>query len=238
MVEHHSPIAGWYDDPHRALHLRWWDGAMWTAHTRPKPVSSAAEPATEAGVATGVGSAASTTDVTGTTGATSVIAEPTLATPYAYSAPYSWSPSAPAAPPSEPTVVEHIPERSTTPASWALALTPLVVVLAELAAVALTGFESTPLLWIVGAAVIPILWLVVWVRRDRVTLHEWGHLRRPAWGWAFLGDVGYLTARTVILHRVARRSWWPLVLNLGLITLLINVGLFTPIFGVFGTIVL
>jgi len=223
MSEHHSPVAGWYDDPERALHLRWWDGAKWTTHTRAKQI--VAEPAAALPTATGPT-------------ATSTLAEPTATMPYGFSAPYSWSPSAPApasAPPA-PTVVDHTPERSLTFASWALAGTPLITTLAHLAAAVLTGVESTPLIWVIGAGIIPILWLIIWVRRDRITLYEWGHVRRAHWGWVFLGAVGYLTARAIVVRRMTRAGWWPLIVNLGLIAVLVNVGLFTPVFGVLRTI--
>lgn len=131
------------------------------------------------------------------------------------------------------TSIDYTPERTTTPAAWALAFTPLVTVAAQTAAVVLSGFESTPWIWIVGAAVIPVLWIIIWVRRDRITLHEWGHLRRAHWGWAFLGALGYLVARTVVVRQQASgRGWWPLVVNLALIALLVNVGIFTPALGV------
>jgi hypothetical protein len=29
------PPPGWYPDPHGAPHMRWWDGAQWTAHVGP-----------------------------------------------------------------------------------------------------------------------------------------------------------------------------------------------------------
>jgi hypothetical protein len=29
------PVAGWYADPATPSRLRWWDGAMWTAHVHP-----------------------------------------------------------------------------------------------------------------------------------------------------------------------------------------------------------
>lgn len=251
MSESHAPVAGWYDDPEMALRLRWWDGLRWTTHTRPKPVVAHAP--TEQAIAQATG--AVSTVATGST----VIAEPVADEPYGYSAPYSWSPgSAAATTPTSPVVgspasvpiaptggalhpselwntagssIDYAPERTTTPAAWALAMTPLVTVLAQSAAVVLSGFESTPLIWIIGAAIIPVLWIIIWVRRDRITLHEWGHLRRAHWGWAFLGALGYLTARTIVVRRQsAGRGWWPLLTNLTITAVLVNVGLFTPVY--------
>lgn len=253
MTDSNSPVAGWYDDPEMALRLRWWDGARWTHHSRPKTIAVAAA----------------------STGST-VIAEPAAEEPYGFSAPYSWSPgsattatpssapgSAPAAMSASTPVspvspvstaeplgtygararrpdelwnttassIDYVPERTTTPAAWALAFTPLVTVAAQSAAIVLSGFESTPAIWIIGATIIPVLWIVMWVRRDRITLHEWGHLRRAHWGWAFLGALGYLTARTIVVRRqAAGRGWWPLLTNLALTAVLVNVGLFTPVY--------
>jgi hypothetical protein len=225
MSDQYSPEAGWYDDPERALMLRWWDGVRWTTHTRAKPV-------VEQPVAAAAWADMSSADALAVPGAT---------VPYTYSAPYSWSPAMPSA--AEPIdgstaglttqSYAYVPERSNTPAAWALAVTPVVTVLAQAAALVLSGFESTSVVWVIGASLIPILWLIIWVRRDRITLHEWGHLRRAHWGWAFLGDVGYLTARTFVVRRQALGTgWWPLVLNLSLIALFVNIGLFTPVFGV------
>lgn len=134
--------------------------------------------------------------------------------------------------------MDYTPERTTTPAAWALAFTPLVTVLAQAAAVVLSGFESTPWVWVAGAAIIPVLWIIMWVRRDRNTLYEWGHLQRAHWAWAFLTEVGYLSARTIVVRRQSQgKGWWPLLVNLLLIAVLVNVGIFTPVVGmVFGGI--
>lgn len=247
MTDAHSPVAGWYDDPEMALRLRWWDGVRWTTHTRPKPVvEHPAEQWITGRSATSPASAAAPS--TGTT----TIAEPGAVDPYAYSAPYSWSPGSVDAPAAQPlgtygartrtpdeiwntraSSIDYVPERSTTPAAWALAFTPVVTVLAQTAAVVLTGLESTPWIWLVGAALIPVLWIIIWVRRDRITLDEWGHLRRAHWGWAFLTEVGYLTARTIVVRRQAGgRGWWPLVVNLLVIAVLVNIGIFTPVVGI------
>lgn len=234
MSELQQPVEGWYDDPDIALRLRWWDGTRWTNHTRPKPVID---------------------DTPEDLTPDPLVAEPLVAMPYGFSAPASFSPgSAPMtfSPGSAPEAlgsygsrtrnpdelwntsigsIEYAPERSTTLAAWALAVTPVVTVIAQAAAVVLTGFESTPIIWIIGATIIPVLWIIMWVRRDRITLHEWGHLRRAHWGWAFLGALGYLTARTiVVLRQTGGRGWWPLLLNLALTAVLVNVGLFTPVY--------
>ncbi len=240
MTDAHSPAAGWYDDPEMALRLRWWDGVRWTTHTRPKPV---VEQATDASGALAVPSAA----------------EPySYSAPYSWSpGSVGVTPASPLAPASVDAPVQplgtygarsrtpdeiwntrsrsmdYAPERTSTPAVWALAFTPLVTVLAQLAAVFLSGVESTPWIWLVGAAIIPVLWIIIWVRRDRIALHEGGHLARAHWGWAFLTEVGYLTARTIVVRRqAAGRGWWPLVVNLLLIAVLINVGIFTPVVGI------
>ncbi len=270
MTDAHSPTAGWYDDPDMALRLRWWDGARWTTHTRPKPVVE--HPAEEAMMRRSASSVGSAPDAAAA--GSTVIAQPATATPYAYSAPYSWSPgsagitpvspivpSAPGSAPDEPNQplgtygfrtrtpdelwntrsasMDYTPERTTTPASWALAVTPLVTALSQSAVAVLGGFDSTPWIWIVGAALIPVFWIIMWVRRDRITLYEWGHLKRAHWAWAFLGSLGYLAARTVVVRRQAKgRGWWPLVVNLALIAVLVNVGLFTPVLGVLRTGVL
>ncbi len=240
MTDAHSPVAGWYDDPEMALRLRWWDGVRWTTHTRAKRVVE--QPADPSG-ALAVPSAA---EPYGYSAPYSWSPGSVGATPASPVAPAS--PAAPAQPlgtygartrrPDEVwntrgSSIDYAPERWTTPASWALAITPLITVLSQAAAVVLSGFESTPWIWLAGAAIIPVLWIIIWVRRDRLTLDEWGHLERAHWGWAFLTEVGYLTARTIVVRRQTRgHGWAPLVMNLLSIAVLINVGIFTPVVGI------
>jgi len=262
MTDAHSPAAGWYDDPEMALRLRWWDGARWTTHTRPKPViEHPAEQAITGRSALSPASAAA--PATGMIPGTATIAEPTGSDPYAYSAPYSWSPGSVDTPGSSPAAsaatpgtstfgtrgssartpdeiwntrassIDYTPERSTTSAAWALAFTPVVTVLSQTAVFALTSLGPTPWVWLVGAAIMPVLWIIIWVRRDRIALYEWGHLQRAHWGWAFLTEVGYLTARTLIVRRQSGgRGWAPLLVNLLIIAVLVNVGIFTPVIGI------
>ncbi|WP_439565078.1 DUF2510 domain-containing protein [Microcella sp.] len=255
MTEQHAPVAGWYDDPEMALRLRWWDGERWSRHTRPKPVVETLVEAPASASAVG----AQTATTGSTVIAAPAAPEPYIySAPYSWSpgtvSPGSVSPASPAlgTPASAPnplgtfgvraqrpdelwnttaSSIDYAPERTTTPAAWALAVTPLVTVVAQTAAIVLSGFESTPWIWIAGATIIPVLWIIMWVRRDRITLHEWGHLRRAHWAWAFLGALGYLTARTIVVRRqAAGRGWWPLLTNLAITAVLVNVGLFTPVY--------
>lgn len=248
MPDHHSPEAGWYDDPERALRIRWWDGTRWTTHTRAKQIAD--QPLI----------AMPRTDMS----STDELAVPDASQSYGYSAPFSASPSLPSAEAhssadsesrgtfsshtrhphelwsSSKESMEYVPARATTAAAWALSVTPLVTVLSQTAAVILSGFESTPAIWIIGATIIPILWIIMWVRRDRITLHEWGHLRRAHWGWAFLGAFGYLIARTIVVTRQTKgRGWGPLAVIAGITVVLVSVGLFySPIIGILGSVTL
>ena len=72
----------------------------------------------------------------------------------------------------------------------------IVTVTAQGTAVVVTGFESTPWIWIVAAALIPVLWIIMWVRRAH-------------WAWAFLGALGYLTARTIVSRRQLAQAEHP-----------------------------
>lgn len=254
MSEQHAPVEGWYDDPEMALRLRWWDGVRWTQHTRPKPIVE--HPAER--LVSGADASATASTATGSTVIAEPIADQPYgySAPYSWSpgsvpgsAPGSPAAGTPASAPqplgtygarvhhphelwnTRGSSIDYAPERTTTPAAWALAFTPLVTVVAQAAAIVLTGFESTPIVWIIGASIIPVLWIIMWVRRDRITLHEWGHLRRAHWGWALLGALGYLTARTIVVRRqAAGRGWWPLLTNLAITAVLVNVGLFTPVY--------
>lgn len=256
------PVAGWYDDPDIALRLRWWDGSRWTQHTRPKPIvhSDPAAPGAPLAHAQGTTTSDAATLSAPTSGAT--VAAPVGEEPYSYSVPYSATPTSAPSTTTEGGAVrssplgtfgarsvsrhelwntnaqsmDYTPERTTTVSAWMLAGTPLVAFLAQLAVTVLTGIESTPWFWVLAASLLPIMWIIVFVRRDREKLHEWGHLERASGWWALLGSYGYLTARGIVVQRQAGRGWWPLIVTLLLTAGLVSLGIFTPaLFLVFMT---
>ena len=116
-----------------------------------------------------------------------VIAEPHADEPYSRSVPHPWSPGS-AGLASASTPVSPVVD---TPGS-----APIVTVIAQGTAVVLTGFESTPWIWIVVAALIPVLWIIMWVRRAH-------------WALALLGALGYLTARTIVVRRQSAKAEHP-----------------------------
>lgn len=222
MSDPSSPVAGWYDDPEIALRLRWWDGRHWTTHTRARLI-----------VESSLASANS-----------SATAEPGAGQTYAYSAPYSWSPGSAPSPvggvgsgsrsahelwSSGAYELDDTPELTTTASAWALAATPLVAVLASAAASLLVDFGSAPVIGVIAAGALPILWVIVFVLRDRERLHAWGHLQRASAWWALLGPAGYLSARGTVVNRQSRgRGWWPLAVHLLLLASLVGIGLLQP----------
>ncbi|RZT63931.1 uncharacterized protein DUF2510 [Microcella alkaliphila] len=126
----HRPDPGWYDDPHVALSLRWWDGRRWTHHTRPKPVVPYAEIEERfTGMAGRRDGAARDGDprdnrqtrVPPYTGAPMIaqtindVAEPSAAAPYPYTAPGSLTPASPL----PASVAPHSPPSLTAPSSAA-----------------------------------------------------------------------------------------------------------------------
>ena len=256
-----DPTAGWYDDPEIALRLRWWDGTRWTQHTRPKQIAHG-EPASP-GVTVAHAHGAAATEATTTTDSSAAdVAAPLGAEPYSHSVPFSATPSSAPSSATESASarspqlgtfgarsvsrtdlwnttaqsMDYAPERATTLSAWMLAATPLVAYLAQLAVSVLTGMESTPWFWVIAASLLPIMWIIVFVRRDREKLHEWGHLERASAWWALLGNIGYLTARGIIVQRQAGRGWWPLVVTLLITAGLVSLGIFTPaLFLVFMT---
>ncbi|WP_187270558.1 DUF2510 domain-containing protein [Lacisediminihabitans profunda] len=194
-----SVPAGWYDDPTGLELNRWWNGIEWTEHTAPKP----AEP---------------------------VAAEPVAAEPVAAESPATaFRPRAPEIEtlPQDLTHAyvpfgdhrswqAHVPPIVTAPTRWntpgaiAVGFTPWVGLMASVGLVVLTLLGSGAWWWLIGAALLPLLWSIAFALRDRNKLDVWGYEARASLGWLFLGPLAYLIARTVRVHQRVRRGSFPL----------------------------
>ena len=51
-----NPAAGWYTDPSNSSQQRWWDGGIWTQHTRANAANAPANPVAVTGLALGIAS--------------------------------------------------------------------------------------------------------------------------------------------------------------------------------------
>jgi len=206
------PVAGWYPDRPNPTALRWWDGTAWTDHwhqldagTGPSPVAPSRPP-------TGPTS-------TGATGTAPAGTGPTFAAPT-----LSISPEPPTPEPSTadgasddldtggyPRLGREIPpdrswmfqkaKRSTqTIAGWLLALSPLWLGVAVIAALVL--LPGLPALYVqAGLAIVVVTVTVLLVILDARTLRSRG-LASPSVWWMLLPLV-YLVMRVV---RVGRAS--------------------------------
>jgi hypothetical protein len=241
----------WWDGSRWTQHTR----PKPIVHSDPaSPGAAVAHGATVSETATATATA--TSDATTLSDATSAatVAAPVGEEPYSYSVPYSATPTSAPSTTAEGGAVQstplgtfgarsvsrhelwntnaqsmdYMPERTTTVSAWMLACTPLVAFLAQIAVTILIGFDSTPWFWLFASSVLPVLWLIVFVRRDREKLHEWGHLERASAWWALLGSYGYLTARGIVVQRQAGRGWWPLIVTILLTAALVSLGVFTP----------
>lgn len=246
----------WWDGSRWTQHTRP-KPIVHSAPASPGPAAAHGHATTTAEPTTASAGAATTTDASGAT-----VAAPVGEEPYSYSVPYSATPTSAPSSATEAAAARpaplgtfgarsvsrtdlwnttaqsmaYRPERTTTVSAWMLAATPLVAYLAQLAVTVLSGLESTPWIWVLAAGLLPIFWIVVFVRRDREKLHEWGHLERASAWWALLGNVGYLAARGIVVQRQAGRGWWPLIVTLLITAGLVSLGIFTPaLFLVFMT---
>jgi hypothetical protein len=95
------PIAGWYPDPENEAGDRWWNGATWSDHRRPRNAPGGWAPeAAPAKKATKKGGAAAATAAASAEPAADVpaIPVPPVAPPVARPDPYAGAPAAPGAP--------------------------------------------------------------------------------------------------------------------------------------------
>jgi hypothetical protein len=102
------------------------------------------------------------------------------------------------------------PLRWSTAAIWAVVFTPLIGVLAGAAVALLVGIGPSALPWIFAAALLPTLWLIAAVLRDRQALVSFGYNPVPSGWWLLLGPLAYVIARTVRVKRASGRGLAPL----------------------------
>lgn len=217
-----SPPAGWYADPAGSSDRRYWDGTRWTDQLQ----SSA--PASETS-ATATPAPAATPAATTTTAAASVPATP--------SAPGAYRPQSTTTLPPD--------TRVDTPWIWALALLPLLSIIA-FAAFDLRGylvdsvnmaladpssgvpqFPSLGGVLLVGfVGLLVTAGTIVFAFLDWRALKSRGVVRPFHWAWSLfalagsaLGALVYLIGRSVIVFRQSRRGLAPLWVLLGLFVL-------------------
>ncbi|MEO8263247.1 MAG: DUF2510 domain-containing protein [Pseudolysinimonas sp.] len=114
------PIAGWYPDPEDDKGDRWWNGATWSDHRRPRnagpgwaPVKTAKKPAAAApavaATAVPVPPAAGGVDAAAPGTAPAVPAAPGIPVPPPFVNPYAGAASTAAAPYAQPTYAPYAP---------------------------------------------------------------------------------------------------------------------------------
>lgn len=216
--------AGWYNDPGGSGHLRWWDGAAWSAHLAPQPTPAPAFVAPEA----------------------AVVHEPTVMT--ADNEPYvpfqgSWN-SRPQSGYTAGTDGDFArPARWNTAGGWLLALSYVMtlVVAAIYVAVNFAVFsdesnqarESTiafASVWIEVA-----LWalLLLFAVMDRRKLLSFGYLHPARVWWILLfPPLVYLIMRGVAISREVRHGFGPLITylvsTLGIVLLSVATAIVIP----------
>jgi Protein of unknown function (DUF2510) len=228
--------AGWYTDPAGSGHLRWWDGAAWTAHLAPQPTP---EPAPTPAVPTPVNS-------------TPVIPTPVGPTPVVQpsfvNTPVVQAPVFQATPPAESAAVQEAPYvpfqaawNSTpqdawggaaggddfarpvqwnTPGGWLLAISGLLFAIAfvgALFAAGTTKSSSTEISVAVGIPLVFWILLFLFASADRRRLRSLGYQNTASIWWMFLAPpLVYLIVRTVVLWREVRHGIAPLITYLAL----------------------
>lgn len=176
--------AGWYEDPASSAHVRWWNGAAWTDHTREKPATppqAAASPNADLGV--------------------DQVRE--LERQFLYAGDAAAQAAAEIGPDGKRS---RKPRRSieadrariyaphtTTGSVWLVALSPILVVVVGIA-VAYFYLYVDPQPIILAVIALPYLLGLLWAVTDARKLRDWGNeAASPAWG--LLSPLVYLLAR-------------------------------------------
>ena len=173
--------AGWYEDPASSAHVRWWNGAAWTDHTREKP-STAPLPATadlgvdqvrelEREVLYGGDAAAQAAAEIGPDGKRSRKPRRSI----------------------EADRARLYAPHTSTGSVWLIALSPILVIVAAVI-VAYFYYYVDPQPIIFAAIGVPLLLGLLWAVTDARKLRDWGNeAASPA--WSLLTPLVYLLAR-------------------------------------------
>jgi hypothetical protein len=199
--------AGWYTDPGGSGHLRWWDGASWTAHLAPQP--------TPAPAPTPVVPAAPVEQAP-------IVprpVDPGLATASGERyVPFqgSWNTNSQGASYSVGSVGDFArPAQWNTVGSWLLAFSGLLSSVAVLIVFATAGTSITTPFGAgryFGAAAVVFLVIVLFAEADRRKLRSLGYLSVPSLWWMLLAaPLAYLIVRTVKVYGEVRRGIAPLI---------------------------
>ena len=206
------PAAGWYYDPGNHTQVRWWNGAAWTDNAVPVPHVDPVDPVDPV--------------LPATSGASSRQS-------LAIGSEYEWdresrfreafddeAPSAVL----EEDASRRIPTRWFTASVFAVAVTPLVTLLALVGLLAVVFFSGELYTWrSIGPVLLPWLWGLVFAARDSRRLVTLKYRHPPRAEWALLGAPVYLLARTIATRRQARLGGGVLVI--WLVSLVVSVAL-------------
>jgi hypothetical protein len=123
------PIAGWYPDPENESGDRWWNGATWSDHRRPRNAGVGWAPGAPAAPADAADAKAAPVETAPASGdaAPAIPVPPVAAPPAAQSAPYAGVPYTPYAPAYAPNYAPATQMRN--PLAFAGMLTSLIALL-------------------------------------------------------------------------------------------------------------
>lgn len=159
-------------------------------------------------------------------------AAPAYAQQQGFPAPHTTAPYTPVSHfAGEPVIYRDIPSRWGTPSVWALALSPVIAMLAVLAALIVQGVRQNPQPHLVLAIVFLVSLLsLLFAVIDRRALLSFGYPEPAHWAWVFLTPLAYLIVRYVRTRAQAGVGGAPLWTHIALVvTLPFTVGIFSAI---------
>jgi hypothetical protein len=194
--------AGWYTDPGGSGHLRWWDGAAWTAHLAPQPTPAPAPVVQQPMVQQ------------------PMVQQPMVQQPVAQQ-PYvpfqnSWNTNTQSGGYSSGGTDDFArPAQWNTVGSWLLAFSGLLSLIFLFIGLRSTGASiATPYGTgvVLGSSAIAFLISLFFAEADRRKLRALGYLKVPSLWWMLLAPpLVYLIVRTVVVWGEVRKGIAPLI---------------------------